>query len=234
MTILERGKLSIKVLSDFLLPRFCVSCSIKLTTSENILCSGCFQKIKRADEERLRREFNRKFNKNQTISDFFSLYIFEKDLELQHAIHALKYNKNFTVGKFLGEELASGILSKKPDWHFDLIIPVPLHQLKKAERGYNQSYYIAKGLRRRINKPINTHSIRRIRFTESQTSMNLVEREENIYDAFKVINLKSIEDKNILLVDDVITTGATISECGRVLLEAGAKKIYAASIAIAD
>lgn len=234
MTILERGKLSIKALSDFLLPRFCVSCSIKLTTFEDILCSGCFQKIKKADEERLRREFNRKFTKNKTISDFFSLYIFEKDLELQHAIHALKYNKHFNVGKFLGEELAAGILSKKPDWHFDLIMPVPLHQLKKAERGYNQSYYIAKGLKRRINKPINTHSIRRIRFTESQTSMNLIEREENIYDAFKVINLKSIKDKNILLVDDVITTGATISECGRVLIEAGVKKIYAASVAVAD
>lgn len=234
MSFLQRGKLSIKTFSDLLLPRFCVSCSNKLTTVENIVCSKCLSNIKKATEERLKIEFERKFRKNQLISDFFSSYIFEKDLELQHAIHALKYNKIFKVGSFLGEQLACDLLVKRPNWQFDLIIPVPLHPIKKAERGYNQSDYIAKGLKRKLNRPINTNSIKRKKFTESQTSMNLAEREENIYGAFKVVNSKSVRDKNILLVDDVITTGATISECGRVLIEAGVKKIYAASIAIAD
>lgn len=224
----------INSLLDFFLPRFCVSCSTKLNTSENSLCNSCLSQIKRASTQRLEREFDRKFRNNKIISDFFSLYIFEKDKELQHAIHGLKYNNNFTVGKFLGQQLASVMLSENKIWNIDLIIPIPLHQLKKAERGYNQSFYIAKGVNKIFKKKISAGNVKRTRYTESQTSMNLSEREENISGAFKVVTASAIKDKTILLIDDVITTGATISECGRVLLEAGSKNIYAASVAIAD
>ena len=119
-------------------------------------------------------------------------------------------------------------------WNFDLIVPIPLHHLKKAERGYNQSFYIAKGVRKILNIKVSDRIVKRIKYTESQTTMNISEREENIYGAFKVKLKNSISGKNILLIDDVITTGATISECGKILLEAGANRIYAASIAIAD
>ena len=116
----------------------------------------------------------------------------------------------------------------------DLIIPIPLHQLKKAERGYNQSFYIAKGLGEILNVTASDRIVKRRKYTESQTTMTLVERQENISDAFKIRNKKIINGKVILLIDDVITTGATISECGKILLDSGAKKIFAASIAIAD
>ena len=115
-----------------------------------------------------------------------------------------------------------------------MIIPIPLHQLKKAERGYNQAYYIAKGVGSKLKVRVSDRAVKRIKYTESQTTMNLNEREENISGAFKVRNQKAVRGKSILLLDDVITTGATISECGKKLLEAGAAKISAASIAIAD
>jgi ComF family protein len=224
----------INSLLDFFLPRFCVACSIKLNPSENSLCNSCLLKIKRASTQRLEREFDRKFRNSKIISDFFSLYIFEKDKELQHAIHALKYNNNFSVGKFLGQQLANTMMSENKIWNIDLIIPIPLHQLKKAERGYNQSFYIAKGVNKILKKKISTRDVKRTRYTESQTSMNLTEREENISGAFKVIFPNAVKDRTILLIDDIITTGATISECGRVLLEAGSKNIFAASVGIAD
>lgn len=82
--------------------------------------------------------------------------------------------------------------------------------------------------------PFSDPVVKRIKYTESQTTMNLNEREENISGAFKVKNQKTVSGKNILLLDDVITTGATISECGKMLLESGANKIFAVSIAIAD
>lgn len=113
-----------------------------------------------------------------------------------------------------------------------MMVPVPLHHLKKAEREYNQSFYIAKGIRKAAGIRIYNRQISRRRFTESQTSKNLSGREENMRGAFA--SVKKLNNENILLIDDVITTGATIRECGRVLLDAGAGKVFAASVAIAD
>jgi ComF family protein len=219
---------------DFLLPRFCPACKQKLSPDENTACKNCISKIKIASAERLVNEFGRKFADKNIISGFFSAFVFEKDKELQHIIHALKYDNKFLAGIFLGQQLGAHLMSIANDWKIDLIIPIPLHQLKKAERGFNQSYCIAKGVNRILNLTFKEKVIKRKRFTESQTTMNIMEREENITGAFKVTKPTSVKDKTILLIDDVITTGATISESGRILLESGAKKIYAASVAIAD
>ena len=221
-------------LFDFILPRFCCSCKTKLSANQDTMCSNCLSKIQRSTSSRLQREFERKFLTNKIISEFYSPFVFEKDKELQHAIHALKYAKKFPVGIFLGKVLATEIKSSKTNWKFDLIIPIPLHQLKKAERGYNQAYYIAKGVGSTLKIKLSDRIVKRVKYTESQTTMNLNEREENISGAFKLKKSNDVRGKNILLIDDVITTGATISECGKILLEAGANKIYAASIAIAD
>ncbi len=219
---------------DFFLPRFCPSCEKKLLTDEFVVCPECIGKIKLADDERIKSEFVRKFSSSGIISDFISLFVFEKDKELQHIIHSLKYNKRFTTGKFLGSILAENHKQKITGWKIDFIIPVPLHHLKEAERGYNQSFYIATGLSKGLKIPAAKNFIKRKRFTESQTTMNLKERQENIEGAFKAKRNLNLKRKNILLVDDVITTGSTIGECGKVLLKAGANKVYAVSVAIAD
>jgi ComF family protein len=219
---------------DFFLPRFCCSCTTKLLASQDTMCSSCLSKIQRSTPTRLQREFDRKFSDKKIVSEFYSPFVFEKDKELQHAIHGLKYDKMFPVGIFLGKVLASETKTNHINWQIDLIIPIPLHHLKKAERGYNQSYYIAKGVSKILKAKVSDRNVKRVKYTESQTTMNLNEREENISGAFKVKWKNSVRRKNILLLDDVITTGATISECGKILLEAGAKRIYAASIAIAD
>jgi ComF family protein len=234
MRILGEPKYFANSLFDFILPRFCCSCKTKLSANQDTMCGNCLSKIQRSTSSRLQREFERKFLINKIISEFYSPFVFEKDKELQQAIHALKYDKKFPVGIFLGKVLAAEFKLNQINWNFDLIIPIPLHQLKKAERGYNQAYYIAKGVGSNLKVKVSDRVVKRIKYTESQTTMNLNEREENISGAFKIINQKTISGKNILLLDDVITTGATISECGKMLLESGANKIYAASIAIAD
>jgi ComF family protein len=220
--------------SDFFLPRFCPSCKNKLSTKEKVVCDSCFSNIKRADSERLAHEFERKFFSEKIICGFISLFVFEKDKELQQIIHELKYNGKFSIGTFLGKEAARQSKQQLNDWHIDFIVPVPLHHLKRAERGYNQSDFIGMGIKSELQIPLKTNAIRRIRFTETQTSMNLAERKENMQGAFKITKSKILKGKNILLIDDVITTGATITECGKVLKEIGANNIYAASVAIAD
>jgi competence protein ComFC len=221
-------------LFDFFLPRICPSCKNKLQLNEECICSGCLKKILPADSTRIRFEFQKKFKSKGIISEFTSLYVFEKDKELQKIIHSMKYENNFRIGETLGKLLGDKLRNEMYFQHLDLIIPVPLHHLKKSERGYNQSYYISKGVNKKLKLVLDNSSTRRIKYTETQTSMNIREREKNIAGAFRVKRSNNISGKNILIIDDVITSGNTVSEFGRTLKANGAVTIYAASLAIAD
>lgn len=217
---------------DLFLPRLCPACGNKLIPGEESICVNCFLQIKPASPSRLAHDFNRMFKPKGIITGFTSLYIFEKDKEIQKIIHAIKYQKSFRTGELLGRLLGEKI--KNEYWDIDMIMPVPLHHLKRAERGYNQSFYIAWGVNKILRKQFENNCLKRIKFTETQTAMNIVERVENISGAFSVKHKNHISGKNILIIDDVITTGATVSECGSVLLNNGASKTYVASLAIAD
>jgi ComF family protein len=225
---------AVNIVIDFFLPRICPACNNKLTPEEVCICAECYSNIEHASKERIIAEYRRKFAGKNIISGFTSLFVFEKDKELQHIIHTIKYKQRYQNGIFLGKVMGVELSNIFEEWEISQVIPVPLHSLKKAERGYNQSYYIAKGLSQFSGIPACSNAIKRVRYTQSQTTMNITQRAENMANAFKVKHAKEVEGKNILLLDDVITTGATTSECGRVLLKAGANKVYAASVAIAD
>jgi competence protein ComFC len=221
-------------LFDFFIPRQCPGCNNKLLSSETAICKQCLASIKIAEDERIRSEFERKFLSSKIISGFTSLFVFEKDKPIQSYIHSIKYNKRFLNAQFFGELIAQKLNTQIKNWNIDYLVPVPLHQLRKAERGFNQSKYIASGISKEIDIRVRNNILRRAKYTETQTNLSLTEREKNIADAFKVRYERSIKNKSFLLVDDVITTGATIRECGKALLNAGANKIYACSAAIAE
>jgi len=221
-------------LFDFFLPRFCPSCKQKLTVKEKYICGVCVNAISLAANSLIKIEFERKFAEKKLISGFITPFVFEKDKELQNIIHSIKYSNKFSVGKRLGELIAEKCKQEINTWSIDLIIPVPLHQLKKVNRGYNQSFYIAKGLGKSLNINVKQNILKRVKFTQTQTALTFTERQGNVENAFKTKKINLINGKNILLVDDVITTGATINECAKVLLEGGAEKIYACSSAIAE
>jgi ComF family protein len=107
----------------------------------------------------------------------------------------------------------------------DLVVPVPLHRKRQAERGLNQSEVLALELAERLKRPVSVDNLRRIRATPSQTRFTRAERERNVAGAFAVQRPADFEDKDVLLVDDVMTTGATTSECARVLYGAGATSV---------
>ncbi|MCK9425591.1 MAG: ComF family protein [Ignavibacteriaceae bacterium] len=219
---------------DFILPRFCPACQKKLSLIEKLICEDCRNTFVSTDEQLLQFEYERKFSESKVISDFYPLLVFVKDSPLQQVIHQIKYQKKFLLAVELGKMLGNSLLKNKPGWKVDIILPVPLHSLKKAERGFNQSFYIAKGISKVTKFQVSHSIIKRKRYTESQTKKNLNERAENMSEAFIVKHADKIGGKNILLVDDVITTGATIRECGKKLQEYGAANIYAASIALAE
>ncbi|PJA98298.1 MAG: amidophosphoribosyltransferase [Ignavibacteriales bacterium CG_4_9_14_3_um_filter_30_11] len=221
-------------LFDFFLPRFCPSCEQKLLVKEISICNSCINSINIASQKLIDLEFKKKFLEKGLVNAFTTPFIFEKEKELQSIIHSIKYSNKFSVGIKLGEIVADKCREKIKSWNIDLITPVPLHSLKKVNRGYNQSYYIAKGLGKYLNIRVSRKLLKRVKFTQTQTTLTLAERQVNVENAFKIRKKGVAKGKNILLVDDVITTGATSNECAKVLLESGAKRIYACSSAIAQ
>jgi len=223
-----------KSIFDVFLPRKCSGCEEVLQVDETSICNQCLQSLKLINEDLIEQEFEKDFLPTNIISNFTSLFVFEKESILQQIIHEIKYNKQFNSAVTLGKIFADKHAKLLEKWVIDLIIPIPLHHLKIAERGFNQSDFFAKGVSKGSGIKLATKVVKRIRYTESQTGFNKFERKENMTNAFKVKKEKLIEGKNILLVDDVITTGATILECGKALINSGANQVFAGSIAVTD
>lgn len=224
----------LKSIFDFFLPRFCLNCNKKLSLHINYVCDYCKSLIETADSEFIQKEFEKKFLEESIIKDFQSSFLFSDVSPIQNLVHHLKYSQNYKLGIFLGEYASAIRQPEIETWKIDFVIPVPLHRIKKAERGYNQAYYIASGIGNQLKIPVNTDIIKRDKYTQSQTTFNIFERKANMSEAFSIKQEKKIKGKNILLVDDVITTGATISACAKVLKEKKAKNIFAFSVAIPD
>lgn len=218
---------------DFFLPRFCVFCDIKLTTEETHLCTHCFYQIKEAEPRFLISEFERKFAETGLVDCFLAAFVFEKEKPLQTLIHKLKYSSRYNAGVFLGK-LAGELLSEKINQHgIELLLSVPLHKLKKYERGYNQSLYIARGFSESTGIDYREGILVRLKNSGTQSKLKIDTRQRNISDVFSVKNPDEISGKHVAIVDDIVTTGATMNECAKVLREKGAVKITALSIAIA-
>ena len=159
----------------------------------------------------------------------FARTVFEFDSEISKLVQAFKYNNSKYLFKPLSFYMAN--IYKNNDFNCDFIVPVPLSKENYTERGYNQSLLIAEHLAKLTNKPLLEKSLIRVKDTDTQTNLTRKERNENLKDAFKVTKRKDIKDKNILLIDDVLTTGATVNNCCYKILNAGAKSVFVATVA---
>jgi ComF family protein len=162
-----------------------------------------------------------------------SYYFFHKGQKVQKLVHRLKYKGQKEIGLKVGE-LYGHELSESPLFcSADVIVPVPLHKSRLRTRGYNQSDFFAKGLSAAMNVPAENNLLVRNKKTETQTRKNRFSRFENVNEVFSLVNKTNIEGKHILLVDDVITTGSTLTACAEVLLRHKDTKVSIASIAYA-
>ena len=155
------------------------------------------------------------------------------DDHYQKLIHAFKYQAKTSLGKRLGRILAEKLREDGILPGFDCLIPVPLHPARKRERGFNQSELLADELSEVTHLPELKQLLKRIRNTKDQTKLTPEQRIENVKGAFALIDYDRIEGKKVILVDDVMTTGATLKECAKVLTKAGAKRVMGATIAAA-
>jgi ComF family protein len=215
----------------------CSHCHARLRWSERFLCSRCWSSIPAlGTADPLVSAARERLCTDGLIKDVVSLYRFEKDRELQSVLHELKYGGMTRVGLLLGKILGRKILDVVGTARVDLSIPVPLHRARFRERGFNQSELICRGICGSTGVDVASKVLRRVRHTMSQTMLHVDERGANVRGAFAPgrRGLVSLKGKRILLVDDVITTGATIRECAEVLRSCGADTIIACSVALAS
>ncbi len=217
-------------LHDFLFVTECLHCGERLNNDEQRVCNNCWNSLSKVSEnDYTYKILIERFREGKVIDDFVTLFYFEKGKLLQTLAHSLKYDEGTTFGFELGVRLGKKIADKT----IDCIIPVPLNKRKERERGYNQSVWIANGISSIITVPVLPDIVRRSRYTETQTHLNAEERKKNIADAFEINEADVIRGKNILLVDDIVTTGSTIQEIARVLKVAKATRVIAGSAGLA-
>jgi len=146
---------------------------------------------------------------------------------IRHALHQLKYYQNMALGEALAKPFAEFL--DKLDWNVDLVVPVPLGKKRMKERGYNQVGLVAMPLAATLNRIYAPQALIRSRETKSQVGLTHTERKSNVCGAF-IAEMGLVSGATVLLVDDVATTGATLSACATALLEAGARSIYASTL----
>ncbi|MBI5215880.1 MAG: ComF family protein [Ignavibacteriae bacterium] len=226
----------IKPFQEIVFPPFCISCDVRLMKDESRICSDCWESFSKLDnDDSLYISTRERFQNDGTISDCLAPFSFVKEGTLQTVIHSLKYEGFTSMGIRLGEEIGKVIRSNEKFCRSDFLIPIPLHQLKRRERGYNQSEYICKGISTVTNIPVASSLLKRVRYTQSQTKLNQQERSENVTGAFRLASKwKTIlKGKKVILVDDVVTTGATMRSCASELKYFGVGQIFSVSVAFA-
>ena len=226
----------LKTFIGLFLPKICLGCDKQLLRNEDFLCSNCTNSITFLEnicpicgapetEHGCKVCGNHKFFFDKARS----VFIFSTTI--QKMIHEFKYNEMTRIAKIFGKLSQEYFEKYQPFDYIDYIIPVPLHRVRKRSRGFNQAELLAREISKRMNWEYLPNLIKRKRFTETQTKLNREQRKENVSFAFKINPEYSIKGKNILLVDDVFTTGSTTNSIAAVLKGEQVNKVYVLTIA---
>lgn len=224
-----------KSLLKAIFPSYCIDCGAILPLDRSFICATCFDELPRYEGGEAYYSAYERFEGLLPFTTYQSDLIFSKNNHVRTLIHLIKYHQQpelaYRLAKYFGERHRNA-------GHFDdvsCLVPIPLTTARLKERGYNQTEYIARGLSDAINRPVSTHILKRHKRKESaetQVDKNKEERWARLQDAFFVPNPSLVFRKRVLLVDDLLTTGATLIAAGRTLLDAGAESISCYTLAL--
>lgn len=231
-----------RVFLDFIYPPVCLICKAVIReefpqNSKALVCSDCWCNLEIEEKSfcpecKVELESSQLHNCSAYLNKVYALGVFDENF--QELIHQFKYKGKVSAGKSLGIRLAQE-LKKQRVTDVACLIPVPLHKARKRERGFNQSEIVAESLGTELDLKVEKDVLIRIKNTKDQTKLSIEERKRNVAGAFQVQDKQKIlQGKKIILVDDVITTGATLNECAKVLKQAGAKEILGITVAKAS
>ena len=220
---------------DLISPRMCVVCGSRLAVTEETLCSKCYLHLPRTD-------FRNNLYENVMAKLFWgriaiekadALFFYEPHAETAHILYELKYKNHPEIGVVMGRMMAKELMRSGLYEGIDAIVPVPLAKKRERERGYNQSLELAKGVSEVTGLPIADKVVVRTKFVGSQTQRGRWERNENVENVFELVDGDSINGKHLLLIDDVVTTGATIIACAQELQKASNVRISVLALGFA-
>ncbi len=226
------------LINDFLsliYPRHCEACANSLFKHETFICNHCRLNLPKSNyHKNAENELSRTFTGRVPLQNSLCFYLFEKNGKVQKLLHAIKYQNQKELALFIGDMYAKDLEKEQRVYNFDVIVPVPLHHKKLKARGFNQSEWFAKGLAEGLKKPLDVTAFERTQETSTQTKKKKYQRWENVDGIFNLKDKHTFVNKHVLLVDDVITTGATIEAAWMALKDVEGITLSVASIAFAE
>jgi ComF family protein len=216
-------------------PHTCAGCGEPLPQNNLSVCLQCFLELPETNFQHISgNAIERIFYGRITLHTAMAGYFFSKESSLQHIIHAFKYEGNRDACLQMGIWLGTLLQNSSRMREFDCLIPMPIHPSRKKQRGYNQASVLCEGIQSVTDIPCYTDAVVRVKVTDTQTRKSRIARWQNVQSGFSIINPSAITAKNILLVDDVITTGATLEACGEAILQANPASLNIAALAWAS
>lgn len=222
-------------LLDLISPRTCVVCGQRLSVSEETICSKCNLHLPRTgfQQDPYENIIAKIFWGQVPIERATALFYYEPHAETANILYEMKYKNHPEIGEVMGRLMARELQMSNFFEGIDGIIPVPLAKKRQRQRGYNQSHELAKGISEITGLPIYNKVVRRTVFEGSQTSLGRWERNENVEQVFELKDAPTVQGKHLLIVDDVVTTGATVIACAKELCKAGGVRISVLSLGLA-
>lgn len=222
-------------LVDFIYPPVCFLCSDPLEERNAVVCRPCWESFPRADPSHPAWRGLEERAAAAGIDGIAACWLFEKHGRLQEAVHLLKYRRVRSIGVRMGEELGRLVRERTLIARAGLLVPVPVHPARRRERGYNQCELIAEGVARETGLPVERSLLVRTAHMPSQTMLGGSLRRANVARAFGIDAARGriLAGADCILVDDVITTGATLAACAALLRGAGARRVFGACVALA-
>ncbi|MBA2500727.1 MAG: ComF family protein [Chitinophagaceae bacterium] len=218
-----------------LFPHVCAGCGNDIISSKNILCLTCLHAMPETQFQFFQSNpVEKNFWGRLSIQAATAQYYFTKESLMQILLHELKYKGNRALGIYLGRLMGEQIIQSERFAGLEALIPLPLYASRERKRGYNQSALLCRGMAEVMMIPVIHDAISRNKFTDSQTKKGRIERWKNMEGKFEIMNGDAISDRHILLVDDVITTGATMEACGTELLSVPGVDLSLASLCYAS
>jgi ComF family protein len=203
-----------------LFPHVCSGCGNDMLNKENVLCMRCVEAMPETNfETHADNPVEKKFWGRLPVAQATAQYYFTRESLVQRLMHQFKYKGNRELGTQLGKMMGES-LKNSNRFSIDALIPLPLFPAKEKKRGFNQATVLCEGMAESLQVPVLKDVIVRSYHTDTQTKKGRIERWQNMEGKFELVKPNSISDKHIMLVDDVITTGATLEACGIELLKA--------------
>lgn len=226
------------IVNDFVslfFPNTCAGCDEALVKGESMICTKCIIEMPRANYHLdPNNAFYQKLRGRVPVQFVMAFLKFSKSGRVQKILHELKYRNKPALGQKLGSVFGAELVRSGYKEKFDLVIPVPLHRIKKTNRGYNQSEEFGKGLAEMLEIPCTDQVVERVSQTATQTTKSRLGRWNNVKDVFAIPDASAINGKRVLLVDDVVTTGATLEAVCSSLYSHGTAAVSIACIAAAQ